>query len=196
MNAANLDYFESSKVTPMRLEQCYGQTFARDAMLPLTRQRLWLIEQGFVRTVNYSESGEIVTLGLWGVGDIVGRPLSDSQSYEVECLTPARCRLVRMQDIDVSLLRSRQVQQMETLLNILHCRRISERMLMFLGWLAEKYGEVSDRGCILDLRLTHQAIAEIIGSTRVTVTRLLTLFESEGKLKKLGQQKLLLHTIF
>ena len=194
MNASELDYFEST-VTPLRVEQLYGQTFPRDAMLPLTRQRLWLIEHGFVRTVNYSEAGEIVTLGLWGVGDIVGRPLSDNQGYEVECLTPARCRLVRLQDVNVSEVRSRQVQQMETLLNILHCRRIPERMLMFLSWLGEKYGQVSDRGCILDLRLTHQAIAEMIGSTRVTVTRLLNVFESEGKLQKLGQQKLLLHTI-
>ena len=67
---------------------------------------------------------------------------------------------------------------------------------MLLGWLAEKYGEVGDRGCVLDLRLTHQAIAEMIGSSRVTVTRLLNVFEDEGKLQKLGQQKLLLHSIF
>ena len=193
MNALIFDDLNS--VTPTRLEQLYGQTFPRDSMLPLSKHRLWLVEHGFVRTVNYSESGEVITLGLWGVGDIVGRPLSDSKGYEVECLTPARCRLVRLQDVDVALIRSRQIQQMEALLNILHCRRIPERMLMFLAWLAEKYGEVGDSGCILDLRLTHQAIAEMIGSTRVTVTRLLNLFEDEGKLQKLGQQKLLLHTI-
>ena len=31
----------------------------------------------------------------------------------------------------------------------------------------------SDRGITIDLRLSHQAIAEAIGSTRVTITRLL-----------------------
>jgi len=42
-------------------------------------------------------------------------------------------------------------------------------------------------GELIDLRLTHQGIAEAIGSTRVTVTRLLKELESERKI--LRQQR-------
>jgi CRP-like cAMP-binding protein len=47
-------------------------------------------------------------------------------------------------------------------------------------------------GYTLDLGLTHQAIAESIGSTRVTVTRLLNQFEAQKKLVKLSRQKIFL----
>jgi CRP-like cAMP-binding protein len=179
----------------LSLNDIGGQTFGRDEILPLSFHRIWLIEQGYVRTVSYSESGDVITLGLWGTGDVVGRPLSQNGAYEVQCLVPARCRLIQLKDINIAEVRSRQMQQMEVLLNILHCRRVHCRMLMLLTWLAEKYGHICDRGCILDLRLTHQAIAEIIGSTRVTVTRLLNDLETEGKLIKLKHQKILLKQI-
>lgn len=37
-----------------------------------------------------------------------------------------------------------------------------------------------EQGQLIDLRLTHQEIAEVIGTTRVTVTRLLKQFEREA----------------
>ena len=193
--ASNPSSSSSSIYSGLSLNDIGGQTFGRDEILPLSFHRIWFIEQGYVRTVNYSESGDLITLGIWGAGDVVGRPLSQTVAYDVQCLVPARCRLVPFNDINIAEVRSRQMQQMEVLLNILHCRRIHCRMLMLLTWLAEKYGQVCDRGCILDLRLTHQAIAEMIGSTRVTVTRLLNDFESQGILVKLKNQKILLHEI-
>lgn len=185
----------SSIYSGLSLTDIKDQTFGRDDILPLSFHRIWLIEQGYVRTVNYSDSGDLITLGIWGTGDVVGRPLSHSVAFEVQCLAPTRCRLIQLRDINVADVRSLQTQQMEVLLNILHCRRVHCRVLMLLTWLAEKYGQVCDRGCILDLRLTHQAIAEMIGSTRVTVTRLLNDLESQGTLVKLKNQKILLNEI-
>ena len=39
--------------------------------------------------------------------------------------------------------------------------------------LCRDFGVPDDMGITIDLRLSHQAIAEAIGSTRVTITRLL-----------------------
>jgi CRP-like cAMP-binding protein len=43
----------------------------------------------------------------------------------------------------------------------------------FLLILCRDFGVPNSRGITIDLKLSHQAIAEAIGSTRVTVTRLL-----------------------
>ena len=52
--------------------------------------------------------------------------------------------------------------------------------LSFLMVLCRDFGVASEKGITIDLRLSHQAIAEAIGSTRVTITRLL------GDLKNCG----------
>ena len=50
---------------------------------------------------------------------------------------------------------------------------MSSRLVSFLLVLCRDFGVPGDRGITIDLRLSHQAIAEAIGSTRVTITRLL-----------------------
>jgi len=46
--------------------------------------------------------------------------------------------------------------------------------------LCRDFGVPDDRGITIDLRLSHQAIAEAIGSTRVTITRLLGDLRNSG----------------
>jgi CRP/FNR family transcriptional regulator, global nitrogen regulator len=53
----------------------------------------------------------------------------------------------------------------------------------FLLVLCRDFGVPSQEGITIDLRLSHQAIAEAIGSTRVTITRLLGDLRQEGLLQ-------------
>ncbi len=172
-----------------------AKSFKRYELLPLMPYRAWLIEEGFVRKVNYSETGSVITHGIWSERDIVGLPNPGHHRYELECLTPVRCRSVRLQDINISEIRLQQLKQMEMFLNILHCSRIAQRIWMLLEWLGRRYAQVSQRGCVLDLPLTQEAIAELIGTSRVTVTRSLKEFEAAGKLVKLSSRKILLNSI-
>ena len=48
--------------------------------------------------------------------------------------------------------------------------------------LCRDFGVASEKGITIDLRLSHQAIAEAIGSTRVTITRLLGDLKDSGLL--------------
>jgi CRP/FNR family transcriptional regulator len=50
----------------------------------------------------------------------------------------------------------------------------------FLLVLCRDFGVPSNEGITIDLRLSHQAIAEAIGSTRVTITRLLGDLRNDG----------------
>lgn len=168
-------------------------SFRRGDLLPLKPGLLWEIESGFVRTLTWDEEGTIATLGVWGPGDIVGKPLSQIELYQIECLITVKVSQLSFQGgypQDAMLLH---IQQMEELLNIMHCKLVSLRLLKFLNWLAHRFGQEVDQGWLLDLRLTHQAISEIIGTTRVTITRLFNQLEQEGKLVRLPQYRILLH---
>ncbi|NEQ34133.1 MAG: Crp/Fnr family transcriptional regulator [Leptolyngbya sp. SIO4C5] len=68
-------------------------------------------------------------------------------------------------------------------MRILHARGVERRLIQFLCWLADRFGQRAPDGLHLKLTITHQEIAESIGSSRVTVTRSLKQLENENKLK-------------
>jgi len=150
-------------------------------MIPLRADVLWKIERGVVRTTTWSEAGRLVTLGYWGSLDVVGQPLSRVEPYQIECLTSVEVSLLPSerwhQALDAILLH---IQQSEELLNIVRQEGVQRRLQEMFVWLAHKFGRKVEQGQLIDLRLTHQEIAEVIGATRVTVTRLLKQFEQEG----------------
>ncbi|NER31817.1 MAG: Crp/Fnr family transcriptional regulator, partial [Symploca sp. SIO1C4] len=134
-----------------------------------------------VRTVTWNPEGTLTTLGYWGPGDVVGQPLSRIQPYQIECLTSVEVNYIPSnqchQVFDAILLH---VQQAEEILNIIRYERMPNRLQQLLIWLAKKFGRSVSSGQLIDLRLTHQGLAEAIGTRRVTVTRLLNQFEREG----------------
>ncbi len=50
------------------------------------------------------------------------------------------------------------------------------------SWLSCQFGQTVPQGKLLNFHLTHQDIAETIGTTRVTVTRLINRLEREGRI--------------
>lgn len=157
--------------------------FSRTDLLPLRSDVIWRVEWGAVRSLTWNDEGTVITLGYWGAGDVVGQPLSHLQPYQIECLTsvevvsiPSPC----WPSILDSILEH--ARQTEELLSIVRYERVYQRLDELLFWLARKFGRSVPLGELIDLRLTHQALAELIGTTRVTVTRLLKEFEEEGKI--------------
>jgi len=163
--------------------QLQQQLFSRREVIPLQNDVLWRIQRGAVRTLTWSEDGTFITLGYWGAGDLIGYPLSRVQPYQVECLTSVEVSILPIHawDKDINSFLSH-IQQTEELLSIVHRKPTSLRLWQFLVWLSEKFGRDLADGKLLDLNITHQEMAEVLNTTRVTVTRLLQQFEEEGKL--------------
>ncbi|MBE8966339.1 Crp/Fnr family transcriptional regulator [Nostocales cyanobacterium LEGE 12452] len=157
------------------------QIFTRREVIPPQNDVLWRIEYGAVRTLTWSEDGTFITLGYWGLGDLIGYPLSKVKPYQIECLTCVEVSIVppHLWHQDINALLSH-IQQAEDLLSIVHRKPISLRLWQFLVWLSEKFGRDVDKGKLIDLNVTHQDIAEVLNTTRVTVTRLLQQLEEEG----------------
>lgn len=156
-------------------------TFSRQDLIPQKPDSLWHLERGVVRTLTWSVDGTLRALGYWGPGDVVGQPLSRLNPYQIECSTCVEASIVPKhlwhQVVDAMV---RHVQQTEELLSIIHRDPIYLRLQQFLIWLAQKFGRDFDQGQLIDLQLTHQEIAEAVGTTRVTVTRLLNQLKHEG----------------
>ncbi len=168
--------------------------FARRCLLPSSRDYLWQIEAGVVRSLTVLEDGTSVTLGLWGAGDVVSQVLSKAEPYQMECLTSVevtRLPLDRWHLVNEVLIRH--IQQYQEFLEILHYRSVDVSLLRLLNWLAKKFGQEVQKGQLIDLHLTHQEISEIIGTTRVTVTRLLNDFEKQGIIERLSRKRIILH---
>lgn len=168
--------------------------FARRSLLPLEQNYLWQIESGVVRTLTWLEDGTNVTLGLWGTGDVVGLALSKGEPYQIEALTPTEATLLpldRWHQVNEALIRH--IQQFQSFLEIMHCRSVEASLLQLLTFLGKKFGQEAKQGQLIDLRLTHQEISEIIGTTRVTVTRLLKEFEKQGIIQRLPSKLIILH---
>ncbi len=156
-------------------------TFSPREIIPLQSDCFWLLKQGVVKTCTWNEEGTAITLGYWGSGDVVGQPLSLVSPYQIECLNLVEAVSIPIRQCDwlSDSIRSH-VQQTEELLYIVRSERMYHRLLKILIWLARKFGREVERGKLIDLPLTHQELAEIIGTTRVTVTKLINQLEQEG----------------
>jgi CRP-like cAMP-binding protein len=178
------------ELSPSRVESL--QAFKRRDCLPLHKTSLWHIQSGTVRTLTFTEDGAIIPLGFWGAQDVVGSLISQIQPYQIECLTDVKAIAIapdHCQSLNHVLLAH--IQQMEKLLRIRN-GQVQQRLLQLLEWLAERFGHESDRGRQIEIRLTHQDMADVIGTTRVTITRLMGLFEREGLVDCSGQYCVLL----
>jgi len=162
------------------------QLFSPLELVPYRDDVLWQIHHGVVRTMTWSEEGVLIILGYWGPGDIVGHSLSRFQPYQIQCLT----------SVEMSVLPKTQwhlvldsvvshIQQTQELLRIVHQNPLEQRLWQFLVWFEQRFGCDTEQGRLIDLKLlTHEYIAAALNTTRVTVTRLMQQFESEGLLRR------------
>jgi CRP-like cAMP-binding protein len=154
-------------------------------LIPLERDVLWRIERGAIRTLTWNSFGSSITLGYWGEGDVVGQPMTRMQVYEIQCKTSVEVSILPKQlwqQVSHTILR--QAQRTEELQGIVHCPGAYQKTWKFLVFLTQKKGRDVDVGQLLDLPITHEEIAEAVGTTRVTVSRMLQQFEAEGKLRR------------
>jgi hypothetical protein len=166
--------------------------FSRGDSLPEMHQAYWLIQAGYVRTVTWDMNGHMTTLGVWGPGDILSSDFSQIQPYQMECLGKVHVDRVALPgNLHEILLHHHRCT--EELLNISHCRHIDRRLLKMMDYLGRRFGEAADADWIkINLSLTHQQLADLLGTTRVTVTRLVGIFQRAGVIRRLPRYQFML----
>ena len=178
------------KLSP--LDRISVHTFKRRESIPLEQNILWQIRVGAVRLFTIAEDGALVTLGFWGVGDVIGQPLACIQPCQIECLTNVDAvMLAQSRCWNLNQVMLTHIGQMQELIRIRH-GHIVQRLLLLLHWLASRFGSPIEEGHLIHLRLTHQEMADAIGSTRVTVTRLIRELERDNTIRYSEQQCIIL----
>lgn len=185
----------TSSSSPNLIGQSIFHQFKRRTIFPddIYTYNLWKIKAGVVRTSTWLEDGSIVTLGVWGEGDLVGQALSKTNPYTIECFTEVEAINFSWQNEDhltINLLS--QIQQFEELSIIRSSKKLDIALIKFLTWLAKKFGRQIETGYLIDFKLTHQDLAEILGVTRVSVTRSLKQIEEQGIIERLSLSRILL----
>lgn len=137
------------------------KTFSSRDIIPLRRDTVWLLRQGAVKTLTWSEEGILITLGYWGSGDVVGQPLSGIAPYQIQCLTyvEAFCIPIHQWNCFSDAI-CQYIRQSEELFYIIRSEKIPQRLLKILNWLAQKFGRKVQEGQLIGLPLTHQELAE------------------------------------
>jgi CRP/FNR family transcriptional regulator, global nitrogen regulator len=153
-------------------------------------ERVYFLLKGAVKLSRVYEAGEEITVALlrensvFGVLSLITGQRAD-RFYHAVAFTPVELLSVPIEQFEKSLkdnpelsmvmlqgLSSR-ILQTEMMIETLAHRDMGSRLVSFLLILCHDFGVPTSEGITIDLKLSHQAIAEAIGSTRVTVTRLL-----------------------
>lgn len=153
-------------------------------------ERVYFLTKGAVKLSRVYEAGEEITVALlrensvFGVLSLITGQKAD-RFYHAVAFTPVELISVPIEQVEKALnqnpdlamlmLRglSSRILQTEMMIETLAHRDMGSRLVSFLLILCRDFGVPSQDGVTVDLKLSHQAIAEAIGSTRVTVTRLL-----------------------
>lgn len=168
--------------------------------VPLLRNHVWLVVRGMVKLGALSIHGDELLLGLAGPNEPFGDPLSGVDPYSATTLSRSdllclSCAEIRSDpQLGAAMLQAvtQRHRQSQALLALMGLRRVEERLRGFLELLAQEYGQPCEAGLRLTLRLTHQEMASALGTTRVTVTRLLGALREEGWLQLDAQRRLVI----
>ncbi|WP_041225970.1 global nitrogen regulator NtcA [Crinalium epipsammum] len=172
-------------------------------------ERVYFLLKGAVKLSRVYEAGEEITVALlrensvFGVLSLITGHRSD-RFYHAVAFTPVELLSAPIEQFEQSLrdnpelswlmmrgLSSR-ILQTEMMIETLAHRDMGSRLVSFLLILCRDFGTPSSEGITIDLKLSHQAIAEAIGSTRVTVTRLLGELR-DNKMISIYKKKITLH---
>jgi len=153
--------------------------------LPRQANGLWKIDSGLVKGYTLLEDGSIVTLGVWTSGEVVSHVFTNINPYELECITEVKASLIpwKKSEKDVDFVLS-YIQSVYELGIIRDYKTTDVIILKLFSWLGKKIGKETPNGQLIDVRLTHQDIADILGISRVTVTRNLNQLEKQGRIKQ------------
>ncbi|MGD1907422.1 MAG: Crp/Fnr family transcriptional regulator [Leptolyngbyaceae cyanobacterium] len=203
------------RVSDWAQEHYRCRTFVKDERIPARPGLLYLVERGSVRLTGNTqvnlplgdtdESAEATTplmaqdeeafLGFVGAGqpfELVAQAPFSLQSFAH--VDQTAIIWMYWHDLDNwphfrrEILDAFRHQHQRKLLwlSTLGQRRTIDRLIGFLTLLVEEYGEACEEGYYLPWPLTHAQIGSAVGSTRVTITRLMGKLRQQGMLQSYG----------
>lgn len=170
-----------------------------------------LITEGRAKVVVPSEEGTEVVLGIRGPGDVVGEMAAldhddAPRMASIVALEPLRCRVVPVDEFAafldthpraaLALLRTvaDRMRDAESRRVELGTASTSRRLARLLTELSDTYGRVTGDGIRLDLPLSQQELAGLVGASRESVARAFKTLRTHG-LVSTGTRSVVVHDL-
>jgi CRP/FNR family transcriptional regulator len=176
-----------------------------------TNEYMYTILSGRVKVVQTTEDGRETIIAMHNTGDFFGEmSLIDGKTMPATVLALEDTITAIISRNDFSHLVSTQEKVLDKLLVIL-CSRLREswnkiqllnfnnathRVKMLFTLLSGEYGEKNSDGITLNIKLTHQNIANMTGISRETVTRVIDKWQKDKEITILKNRHILLHPDF
>jgi CRP/FNR family transcriptional regulator len=165
-----------------------------------TNEYMYIILDGKVKVVQTTEDGKEILLAIHQSGDSFGEmSLIDGKTSPATVIATENSSVSIVSKKDFYSILETQKKVLNNLLLILCYRyreswekiqmlnhkNASHRVKILFLMLSEKYGEKTPEGVTLNIKLTHQEIAEMTGMTRETVTRVIDKWQRDGEINVL-----------
>ncbi len=159
--------------------------------------KVFLLKKGKVKIMRLSEEGKELILAVLDSGEIFGEMAlfdSDSRTSMAETLEDAYICEISKRDFEDLVKKKPELairltkliglrrQQLETKIEDLIFKNVFTRLAQVLLDLLKKYGVQRPDGQLINLKLTHAELANLIGASRETTTLYLNQLRDEGVL--------------
>ncbi len=169
--------------------------------------KVFFINGGRVKTSKVTRDGKELTLAYRGAGQIFGELAVVDGSPREEMAEAMKNAIIT--DLPVEVFREllladtklcfqfmaelcKRRKQLETKLEHLVFKDVQAKLASLLIELGEEYGQENEEGVLIGLKITHQEMANLIGSTRETISLTLAQFKKRGLLDMNGRAVILL----
>jgi CRP/FNR family transcriptional regulator, global nitrogen regulator len=157
--------------------------------------QLYFLLDGTVRLYKIYGEYKEATVALLKDGGVFGGLSLDEGSWQdvfAEAVTESRVAVVRKSVLSEVIMRrpelamkllfsfSERLRQSDDVIESLLDREVSARLATLLSNLGERFGEPEGSTTVLNVRLTHQELANMIFSTREAVSKVMSEFQREG----------------
>ncbi len=159
--------------------------------------QLYFVLEGTVRLYKIYGDYKEATVALLREEDVFGKlSLVEGRRQDAfaEAVTDARVAGVQKAALAEAIKRrpqfamklfssfSERFRQSDEIIESLMPREVSTRLATLLLNLSERFGEGNGAGTVLDVRLTHQDLANMVASTREAVSKVMSEFQREGSI--------------
>ena len=157
--------------------------------------QLYFLLEGTVRLYKIYGEFKEATVALLKDGGVFGELSLDEGSWQdafAEAITDTRIAVVRKSVLTEVIKRhpefavkllfsfSERLRQSDEMIESLLDREVSARLATLLLNLSNRFGETNGSGTVLNVRFTHQDLANMIVSTREAVSKVMSEFQRDG----------------
>ncbi len=171
-----------------------------------TGNYMYIVLAGKVKVTKATSGGKETILAIHQPGDFFGEmALLDGKTSPATVSAIEDCRIATIYHSDFQRLMMSNEKVVRQIIQVL-CSRLrqvwaqvqdlsystaDDRIRAGILQLSRKHGVPDARGIIIDLKITHQELAELVGTSRETVTRTLARLQKKGVLQ-LDQRRIIL----